>query len=130
MQKYICKGIKPVALWILFSFYGNVQEMKCSDFKVGQFEYSEPAYSDWKVTRTDSTQIEINSKIGVEIRGAIKWISDCEYVLTYKEIMNAEGKDFINKAVEVKIIKTTPKGYFFQSKSYGVEIESEMIKIN
>lgn len=129
MKKYICRGIKPVSLFILFSFYGNAQKMKCSDFRVGQFEYSEPAYSDWKVTRTDSIQIEINSEIGVEIRGTIKWISDCEYVLKYTEIINAEGKDIINKAVEVQIINTTPKGYIFRSKSYGVEIESEMIKI-
>ena len=129
MKKYICRVIKPVSLFILFSFYGNAQKMKCSDFRVGQFEYSEPSYLGWITTRTNSLQTDINQGIGVEMRGTIKWVSDCEYVLTYTEIINPEGKNLINKKVEVQIINRTPKGYIFRSKSDGVEIESEMIKI-
>ncbi len=112
----------------LFSI-GYSQNNQCSDFKTGKFEYTNPNYSEWKVIRTDSTQTEINSKTGIELKATIIWKSDCEYVLTYEKITNSDLKDLIGKKVFVEILEIQNQKFKYHSKLETVEITSEMIKV-
>lgn len=108
------------------------QNSSCLDFKIGEFKFLNPNYSEWTITRNDSIQTEINSKTGVEIRSLIKWQSDCVYTLTCKSISKPELKNAIGKVFEISIIKTHNNGYTCISKSNDIQLqdlELEMIKI-
>jgi hypothetical protein len=105
------------------------QNTQCSDFKTGKFEYTNPNYSEWKVIRTDSTQTEINSKNGIELKSTIIWNSACEYVLTYEKITNSALKDLIGKKVFVEILEIHNRKFKYHSKLDTLEIISEMIKV-
>ena len=121
---------------IIFTFFlitsitiGYSQKKQCPDFKTGKFEYTDPKYSEWKVVRTDSTQTEINTKNGIELKAKIIWKSDCEYVLTYEKVINLDRKDLIRKKVFVKIIEIQDRKFKYHSKLDTMEITSEMIKV-
>ncbi|MCF1193120.1 hypothetical protein LRR18_16145 [Mangrovimonas sp. AS39] len=134
-EKIDCKNKKInmknliLILILNLTLSGCAQEKKCTDFKVGKFEYANPEFSEWKVTRTDSTQVEISSKSGIEIYGKIKWENDCEYSITYEKILNTEFKDMIGKTINAKIIKTYPDRYVCVSKNDSIELELEMVKV-
>ena len=111
---------KYVLLLILFLTLNScVKEKKCTDFKTGIFEYSNKLYSDLKVIRTDSTQTEINSKNGLEMHSSIKWINNCNYVLTITKVLNADLENVIGKIIEVEIVETKSDSYKLKSKSEG-----------
>jgi hypothetical protein len=107
----------------------QAQKKQCSDFKIGKFEYTNPKYSEWKVVRTDSTQTEINSKNGVELKATIIWKSDCEYVLTYEKVINTDRKNLIGKQVFVEIIEIQNQKFKYHSKLDTMELTSEMMKV-
>lgn len=117
-------------LSLLLTFTSYAQEKKCSHLKIGKFEYSNPVYSEWKIIRTDSTQIEKNSKSGIEIYSSIEWKSDCLYVLTYKKILNSDPKDFIGRTVQVEITEIKSDRYTCESKSDIMDLKLEIVKIN
>lgn len=117
--------------FILFFLITNnySQKKQCLDFKMGKFEYTNPKFSEWKVTRTDSTQTEISSINGMELKAAIIWNSDCEYVLTYEKTTNLDLKDLIEKKVFVEIFEIQDLKFKYHSKLDTLEITSEMIKV-
>jgi hypothetical protein len=121
--------MKNIIITLLLTFTSYSQEPKCSNFKCGKFKYSNPKYSEWIVMRTDSTQTEKSSISGIEIKSSIEWKSDCEYVLVYKRVLNAEAKNMIGKIVLVKIVQTESDRYTCISKDEKNELELEMIKI-
>lgn len=127
---------KKVSLFVTTLLISSIscfaQDTKCTDFKVGTFEYSDPRFSEWKVSRTDTLQIEKSTVSGVEIYSSIKWISDCNYILTYKKVLNTDvdPSDFIGKTIEVKIIKTESDRYTCHSKSDVMDLEIEMVKVD
>ncbi len=106
------------------------QEKNCADFKTGTFEYSDEIYSDLKVIRTDSTQTEINTKNGLEMHSSIKWINDCNYVLTITKVLNADLENVIGKTIEVEIVETKTNSYKLKSKSDAGNLELELKRIN
>ena len=107
------------------------QDKKCSNFKVGEFKYANPEYSDWQVNRTDSTQIETNTKNGIKIYSFVAWKSDCEYVLTSYKVLNSDSKNIIDRVFNVEIIKTLPNSYICISKNDAIDdMVLEMIKLD
>ncbi|WP_445722524.1 hypothetical protein [Flavobacterium sp.] len=118
-----------IIVFTLLSYYCSAQEKKCGDFKIGKFKYANPEQAEWKITRTDTTQVEISTKTQIELHASVKWISDCQYTLTYKEIINSTVKEVINKTILFEIIATKNNHYVCTSKSYGIEMQLEMIKI-
>lgn len=100
-------------LLIIFVFWNcKAQENDCSKVRTGKFEYvleNRPEL----ITRTDSTQIEINPITKVEVYSSIEWKSKCEYVMTYERILNfpEDVKHMIGQKINVKIISVDPKGY-------------------
>lgn len=91
---------------------------KCSDFRKGKFNYVSKNRLEL-ITRTDSTQVEVNPVSKVEIHSSISWISDCEYVMTYENILNypQDIKHMIGQKINIKIISINPNGYKVQAKS-------------
>lgn len=117
-------------LILLLTLSGCSEEKKCSDFKVGNFKISNPELSDWIISRTDSTQTEINSNTGMKIYNSIEWKTDCEYILTYTKVLNPGSQvvDFIGKKVKIKIIETNSGGYICKTNINDIELE--MVKID
>ncbi|WP_345170424.1 hypothetical protein [Algibacter aquimarinus] len=113
---------------LTIGIYG--QEKKCSDFKVGDFKYSNPEYSEWIINRTDSTQIETSTKTGIKIFSSVDWKSDCEYILTSYKVLNSDAKNIVGSIFHVEIIKTLADSYICISKNDAIDdMVLEMIKI-
>lgn len=93
----------------------------CSRFKTGRYRHlSEHDGSVTTIIRNDSFQFEKNEHMSVTIRTAVKWISDCEYRLSYvDQEVEAGGQTMSAFAkmppVTVKILKTTPRYYLFSA---------------
>jgi hypothetical protein len=105
--------MKNLALLIslVFGFtYG--QEKNCSEFKTGKFEYVSEEYPE-QIVRNDTIQIEINPISKIEIYSTIEWVSECEYILTYKKVLNSplDESEYIGKQIYVEIIETKGNKY-------------------
>ncbi|MFS4481616.1 hypothetical protein ACKGJY_01245 [Hyunsoonleella sp. 2307UL5-6] len=99
---------------IVFALLSNVsycQEKKCSDYKVGVFEYTNSNYSDWQIKRTDNEQIEKNIKTGLVIHNSITWLSDCEFILTCTKVSKPSLEYAIGKIFRIRITETSNIGY-------------------
>ncbi|WP_298556742.1 hypothetical protein [uncultured Algibacter sp.] len=108
------------------------QNIDCSSFKIGEFKYVNPKYSEWKITRTDSLQIEISSKTGIEIHSLVNWKSDCEYVLTCTKVLYSNPENILGQIFTVFITETYSDRYRCISKNTDTKIqdlELEIIKV-
>jgi len=104
------------------------QEKECHKFRIGEFSYSEKNRSE-KIVRTDSLQIETNPNNGIEIHTSIEWTSECEYVMTYKKILNYENENkLIGKKIYVEIIETKGNRIKVHAKSDTMDENIEFIK--
>jgi len=115
---------------LIYSFYINAQEKDCAFFKTGNFKYvlnNQPEF----ITRTDSTQVEINPIDKIEIYSTVEWVSDCEYVLTYKKIVNYpdDVSHMIGKKIYCEILETTGNWMKVHAKGLYVDAPVEFIKL-
>ena len=116
--------------FLLITFNCKSQTNDCSKFKTGTFEYSDSNIK-YIIVRTDSTQIESNKENNFKIISDLKWTSDCEYVLTYKDIINYSNKDqLIGKKIIVTVIKINDNTFTVHAKSDVIDSQIEFIKIN
>ena len=92
-------------------------ERNCSDFKTGTFEFTYIQNGEEKVgkfLRTEDYTIEYyENKIDTS---SIRWINDCEFVTKKMHPTNSNEQ----KAVHMKILKTTDDSYTFEYK-YAVK---------
>ena len=91
-------------------------EKNCSQFKVGEFNFeskTESGIYSSRSVRNDSIEIEFfGSSIDTS---KITWVSECEYILRkLRPKTLSEGK-----AISVKIINTSEKGYLFEYSFVG-----------
>lgn len=126
---------KSVSILLLFiSIYSAAQTSTCTNFKTGKFEYSKPIYADWNVIRTDSSQIEINTKTGVEIYNSVKWLNDCDYTLTCEKVENQTdtANNIVGQVYHVKITNVYSNRYTCEavSDSGDVTLSLLMIKVD
>lgn len=99
---------------ILFSIYSLStfgQEISCSDYKTGNFEYDDTSYSAWKITRTFTEQIETNTTTGLIIHNDIKWLSECEFTLTCSKVSQKKYEHAVGKIFKVVITNISKDGY-------------------
>tara|TARA_R110002126_G_scaffold240288_1_gene383537 strand:+ start:3495 stop:3875 length:381 start_codon:yes stop_codon:yes gene_type:complete len=113
---------------IISCFNCKAQENNCLDYRTGKFNYvleNRPEL----IIRTDSTQIEINPITKVEAYSSIEWKSDCEYVMTYTEIINypEDASHMIGQEINVKIISTNSNGYKVHATSPRIDNVLEFI---
>ncbi|MGA9637404.1 DNA topoisomerase IV [Flavobacterium sp.] len=86
-------------------------ERNCADFKTGKFKFEHEVDGVLKTTlfeRNDS--IEIETYEGKIDTASIRWVNDCEYILTklHPKSMAEE------KAVNIKILSTKDDTYLFE----------------
>ena len=91
-------------------------EKNCSQFKVGEFNFeskTESGIYSSRSVRNDSIEIEFfGSSIDTS---KITWVSDCEYLLRKLRPKTLSEE----KAISVKIINTSEKGYLFEYSFVG-----------
>ena len=93
-----------------------IPEKNCSQFKVGEFNFeskTESGIYNSRSVRNDSIEIEF---FGTSIdTSKITWVSDCEYLLRKLRPKTLSEE----KAISVKIINTSEKGYLFEYSFVG-----------
>lgn len=95
---------KLLFIFLILSFCNLFsQQENCSEFKTGKFKYLDSKLNDWVIFRTDSLQTESDPESGIIIISSINWITECHYILTYKEIHNYPGEDIVGETIDVKI---------------------------
>ena len=104
---------------VLFSvlfFSCVIPEKNCSQFKVGEFNFeskTESGIYSSRSVRNDSIEIEFfGSSIDTS---KITWVSECEYILRKLRPKTLSEE----KAISVKIINTSEKGYLFEYSFVG-----------
>lgn len=113
--------------FIVLNLKVSAQEKKCSDYRNGKFTFEDPAFTNWRVIRNGTEQIQIDDLNQIEIYGSIEWISDCEYILTYTKINIPEWNSIIGQKVNIKIIEVKTNSIIVHSKALGNEMEVEMV---
>lgn len=117
----------PLFSLVLASCYQP--ERDCAGFRTGSFEFE--SFLDGELqksqfTRTDSIEIDIFR--GNADTSSVRWLNDCEYILTN---LNPETRAE-EKPVHIKILTTDGNSYTFE---YGLVGESQKqrgtaIKVN
>ena len=104
---------------VLFSvlfFSCVIPEKNCSQFKVGEFNFkskTESGIYSSRSVRNDSIEIEFfGSSIDTS---KITWVSECEYILRKLKPKTLSEE----RAISVKIINTSEKGYLFEYSFVG-----------
>ena len=113
----------------LFCFNSYAQEKQCEEFKVGKFTYSDPDYAELVTTRNDSIQTDSFHEIGLEMTSKVTWLSDCKYEIEYIEVNDSILESLIGMKYIIEIIKIDNNKIICRTKSDGIVIEKEMIKI-
>lgn len=101
-----------------FVFFSSCyeKERNCSDFKTGTFEFEALSGTEvFKTTITRNDSIEIDFYQGKSDTSSIRWINDCEYILTKINPKNQAEK----KAILIKILTTNEDEYSFQFSQVG-----------
>lgn len=133
LKKHTLKIMKYLIL-LLFSatlFACGQQEKNCSKFKKGTFEYVDDNGDKQTIIRSDSIQIEFNDQDNIRIITSIEWVSECEYILTYKDIENYPKKDqVIGKKINAQIIKTNNNTFICHIVSNSINSKIRMVKID
>ena len=114
---------------LLLTLSSCAQEKNCAEFKTGKFKYVDEKLP-FEIIRNDTLQIERNLKTSVEIHTSVEWKSECEYILTYKKIINInrDVSDIIGKQIFVNILETDGNKIKVQAKSDAIDDELEFIK--
>lgn len=127
MLKYI------VTFFLISSSIAFSQDLDCTDFRTGEFRYTDPNLSGIIVIRTEKLQIERYEETGEEMHLYIDWISECEYTLTIKKIVNPNSKmpkaNMTGKELPVKILKIEGNIMTFSSTFEGIELKGDLQKI-
>jgi len=120
-----------ILLLFLITYNGFSQSKDCLKFKTGNFKYTNPDFQHFTITRNDTMQIEIDKNRDVTVKASIKWLSDCEYLLTYKEVINSSVQQIIGTKVKVQIIESNNNTYLCRAVSDDNLMDSkiEMIKV-
>ena len=97
----------------------------------GTFKYTNLDFQHFTIIRNDSMQIEVDKNRDVIVKASIKWLSDCEYLLTYKEVINSSVQQIIGTKVKVQIIESNNNTFLCRAVSDDNLMDSkiEMIKI-
>ena len=101
---------KILILALLFTSCYNV-ERDCIDFKTGVFEFSTEVNDSLVTstfTRTNEFEIELFN--GIEDSSAIKWVNDCEFLLTKLNPRTNQER----RPVRIKILRTYGDKYDFE----------------
>lgn len=92
------------------------QERNCADFRTGSFEFEALSGTEvFKTTIIRNDTLEIDFFKGKSDTSSIRWINDCEYVITKLHPKNQAEK----KAILIKILSTSENQYSFEFSEVG-----------
>lgn len=114
MNKY-----PPLLLLLIFCASCYQPERNCEDFRTGTFEFEtflEGKLQKTVFTRNDSIEVDIFQ--GSRDSSAIRWLNDCEYILTN---LNPDSRAE-EKPLHIKILTTKSDTYTFE---YGLVGEDQ-----
>ncbi len=121
--------MKNLVLLLLLPFCSLwSQEKQCAPFKTGTFQYDDPAYSGYKIIRTETEQVETNTENKTKLHGTIEWTSECSYILTLDQLESDGKKTLIDKKIHVEILRTDSRGYTCKAVMDGHTKEITIIK--
>jgi hypothetical protein len=110
------KKILLIPLLLLLASCYNV-ERNCKDFKTGTFRFDYEVDGVTKTTLfTRNDSIEIETYDGKTDTASIRWVNDCEYILTKLHPKNMAEK----KSIDMRIISTSGDSYTFEFGMVGV----------
>lgn len=75
----------------------------CKSMQTGTFEYMVEGLEHVKIVRTANKQVETNAKTGGSITGTVKWLSDCEYELTFDKVTEKGAEAMVGKKIRTTI---------------------------
>lgn len=107
----------------------------CARFKVGKFqirsEFANGAITN--ISRNGFFQTETDAKTGIVVREKIRWISDCEYELTFFSSKGDSADtmfEFLKaNTLSTKIISTAANYYIFESGVNGGPILTDTMMV-
>ena len=118
-------------IFLFFTLSSCAQEKNCNEFKTGEFRYAKKGMPE-KILRTENMQIETNPNDKIVVKTAVEWTSDCEYTMTYKEILNhpKDVSSVIGKKIYCEIVETNGNRVKVHAKSDTMDEILEFIKQN
>ncbi len=91
-------------------------ERNCTDFRVGTFEFETLSGTELlKTTFVRNDSLEIDYFEGKADTSSVRWINNCEYILTKLNPKNQSEK----KAILIKILTTSEDEYTFEFSEVG-----------
>ena len=123
-----------ISVMLLFSCSSNENKSFCKIYKNGRFIYlMEKSLDTILIERNDTVQIETNLTTKNKIVEKIKWISDCEYEVSYLEQTKPTSDTIVASLQNQKITTTILKAnknycvYKAEVKGYGISIVDTLI---
>ncbi len=118
-------------VFVMLISLGSCKEKSCKDFKVGTFKSLDERMPDITIYRNDSTQTEINTKLGTENIFNITWVNDCEYYLVLKETKTPD-KNLLNEldTLRVSITLIEEDNYQFTAFLKGKKFVNDIKQIS
>jgi len=106
-----------IVLSFCFLFLGCYEnERNCTDFRVGTFEFETLSGTELlKTTFVRNDSLEIDYFEGKADTSSVRWINNCEYILTKLNPKNQSEK----KAILIKILTTSEDEYTFEFSEVG-----------
>lgn len=105
-------NMKNIVIVLLLVSSSLMAQQNCKAFKTGTFEYTQKGYEGYQISRTATHQVEENKAKGYRAEASVKWLSDCEYQLTY---LKANDKSLLGKTIKVRILRTVGDKYTFHA---------------
>ncbi|NKI32214.1 DNA topoisomerase IV [Muricauda sp. DJ-13] len=107
---------------LLFGACAEAPDRNCTDFRTGSFSFSQKIDGAEQTTLfSRTTNLQIEEFNGKTDSATVRWINDCEYILTTINPKSAQEK----RPVHIKILTTTDSSYTFEFNIVG---ESEKLR--
>ena len=127
-QKINFYFFSTIAIFCLYSCY--TVERDCINFHTGKFEFSSIVNGTLKTSYFIRTEkLEIETYDGKIDSASIRWVNDCECILTKLNPVSNQDK----RPVQIKILSTTANSYVFEYSIVGKADNKQrgtIIKIN
>jgi|SRR5690606_9174144 len=107
-----------LTVFVMFVVFSGCyeHERNCADFRTGSFEFEALSGTEvFKTTIVRNDTMEIDFFQGKTDTSSIRWINDCEYIITKLNPKNQAEK----KAILIKILTTSEDQYSFEFSEVG-----------
>ena len=116
LVKFQALFLIPIIGLLFFGGCAKAPERNCEMYKIGSFNFTQEINGVAKTTRftrTENLQIErYDSNID---SATVRWINDCEYILTNLNPKNKQEE----RPIHIKILTTTDSSYTFEFNIVG-----------